>query len=106
LMLLPLGTMPEGETSPYSAMSAMALDPIYIAIERLEELPRTNGAAVFSDDAVRDVQSARGGPYIQYDVVRLAKLRALTLAFDRFHAEEWGRFTTRAAALAAYIARE
>jgi len=106
LMLLPLGTMPEGESSPYSAMSAMAIDPIYIAIERVEDLPRTDGFPEFSDDAVRDLQSARGGPHIQYAVVRRAKLRALTIAFDRFHADEWNRFTTRAAALAAYIARE
>ena len=33
LMLLPLGTMPAGETSPYSAMSTMAIDPIYIALD-------------------------------------------------------------------------
>jgi len=106
LMLLPLGTVPEGETSPYSAMSAMAIDPIYIAIDRLEDLPRTDGAAMFPEDAVRDLQTARGGARIQYPVVRRAKIRALTMAFDRFHAEEWARFTTRAAALAAYIARE
>jgi 4-alpha-glucanotransferase len=106
LMLLPLGTMPEGETSPYSAMSAMAIDPIYIAIDRLEDLPRAEGTAVFPEDGVRDVQAARGGARIQYTIVRRAKFGALTMAFDRFHAEEWGRFTTRAASLAAYIARE
>src|SRR6185295_5887220 len=48
LMLLPLGTVPDGETSPYSAMSAMALDPIYISIDRLEDLPRISGTPVFS----------------------------------------------------------
>lgn len=106
LMLLPLGTVPEGETSPYSAMSAMAIDPIYIAIDRVEDLPRSDGTAVFPEDAVRDVQTARGGDRVAYAVVRRAKLRALMLAFDRFHAEEWSRFTLRAAALAAYIARE
>ena len=106
LMLLPLGTVPDGETSPYSAMSAMAIDPIYIAIYRLEDLSLAAGPAVFPEDAVLDVQTARGGARIQYAIVRRAKLRALTLAFDRFLAEEWERFTTRAAALAAYIARE
>ena len=88
LMLLPLGTMPEGETSPYSAMSAMAIDPIYIAIDRVEDLSRPEGAAVFPEDAVRDVQTARGGARVDYTIVRRAKIRALTMAFDRFHAEE------------------
>jgi 4-alpha-glucanotransferase len=106
LMLLPLGTVPEGETSPYSAMSAMAIDPIYIAIDRIEDLPRADGAVVWPEDAVRDVEAARGGARIQYTIVRRAKIRALTIAFDCFLAEEWERFTTRAAALAAYIARE
>jgi 4-alpha-glucanotransferase len=106
LMLLPLGTMPEGETSPYSAMSAMAIDPVYISVERLEDLPRANGAAVVPEEIAQDVDSARGGSRIQYAIVRRAKICALTLAFDRFHADEWGRFTTRAASLAAYIARE
>jgi 4-alpha-glucanotransferase len=106
LMLLPLGTMPEGETSPYSAMSAMAIDPIYIAVESLEDLPRANGAPVLPDQAARDVQAARAGSHIQYRLVRRAKLQALTLAFDRFHAQEWEHLTLRAADLAAYIARE
>jgi 4-alpha-glucanotransferase len=32
LMVLPLGTMPDGETSPYSASSTLAIDPIYISL--------------------------------------------------------------------------
>ena len=33
LMLLPIGTMTGDTSSPYSAASAMAIDPIYIALE-------------------------------------------------------------------------
>ena len=32
LQLLPISTMPAGETSPYSALSAMAIDPVYISM--------------------------------------------------------------------------
>jgi len=45
LMLLPLGAMAAGQSSPYSAMSAMALDPIYIGLARLDDFVRLGGAA-------------------------------------------------------------
>jgi 4-alpha-glucanotransferase len=105
LMLLPLGTMPDGVTSPYSAMSAMAIDPIYIAVDRIEDLPRT-AAIDGGDEGLRSAGGAGGSARVDYAAVRRAKRRALALAFDRFVAEEWGAFTMRAASLAAYIARE
>ena len=40
LMLLPLGTMVPGGSSPYSAASAMAIDPIYIALDQVEDYAR------------------------------------------------------------------
>ncbi len=38
LQLLPVGTLPAGETSPYSALSAMAIDPVYISLADVPEL--------------------------------------------------------------------
>src|SRR5215210_6004930 len=43
LQLLPINEMPRGETSPYSALSAMAIDPQFIAIEGLEEYDAIGG---------------------------------------------------------------
>ena len=37
LQLLPINEMPPGQTSPYSALSAMAIDPQFIAVEQLED---------------------------------------------------------------------
>ena len=37
LQLLPINEMPLGETSPYSALSAMAIDPQFIAIDNVED---------------------------------------------------------------------
>ena len=52
-------------------------------------------------------RAARASRAIRYDAVRRAKHEALArCAFDRFLAEEWEQLTPRAAALAAYIARE
>ena len=43
LQLLPINEMPPGETSPYSALSAMAVDPQFIALHALEDFESTGG---------------------------------------------------------------
>src|SRR6187431_799757 len=43
LQLLPINEMPPGETSPYSALSAMAVDPQFIAVHALEDFGATGG---------------------------------------------------------------
>ena len=52
LMLLPLGTMSDGQSSPYSACSAMAIDPIYIDIESVDDFQHAGGIAAL-DEAAR-----------------------------------------------------
>src|SRR4051812_23379118 len=37
LQLLPINEMPPGESSPYSALSAMAIDPQFIALDHVED---------------------------------------------------------------------
>ena len=41
VQVLPLGTLPPGETSPYSALSAMAIDPIYVAVDQAHDFRRS-----------------------------------------------------------------
>jgi len=48
LMLLPLGTMASGQASPYSAQSAMAIDPIFISIEAVEDFGPAGGLDALS----------------------------------------------------------
>ena len=38
VQLLPINEMQEGQSSPYSALSAMAIDPIFIALDDVDEL--------------------------------------------------------------------
>jgi 4-alpha-glucanotransferase len=49
LMLLPIGVVAPGETSPYSATSAMAIDPMYIAVERVPEFIRACAGCAGTD---------------------------------------------------------
>jgi 4-alpha-glucanotransferase len=106
LMLLPLGTMQPGQTSPYSAASTLAIDPIYIALGRVPEFERAGGTAALSDSVRRDLDAVRRSRPVSYDAVRQIKEEALSAAFGVFLTEEWERLTVRASALAGYIARE
>lgn len=106
LMLLPLGTMSEGQSSPYSACSAMAIDPIYISLESLVDFERAGGVAALDRSARDAIGTARASVRVDYAAVRHAKSRAFDLAFRAFQRDEWAAITTRASSLAAYMARE
>ncbi len=103
LQLLPINEMPPGETSPYSALSAMAIDPQFIVIERVEDFSATR-AKWCSDNGLREqIETVRSSPAIDYAGVRRLKDTALRQSFERFRRVEWAADTRRAAALRAYI---
>jgi 4-alpha-glucanotransferase len=106
LMLLPIGPLADGVTSPYSAMSSMAIDPIYVSLDVVEDLARAGGRSALSEDARRHLDYAVAATRVDYAGVRRAKSEALDLAFSRFVQDEWSALTTRGASLAGYIARE
>src|SRR5215212_3774034 len=49
LQLLPLNEMAPGQQSPYSAISAMAIDPIFISVAAVDEWKTLGGEASLSD---------------------------------------------------------
>jgi 4-alpha-glucanotransferase len=106
LMLLPICTMEAGQTSPYSASSAMAIDPLYIGLDSLTDFIRAGGVTHLSEQARSDLDELRTAHTVQYDRVRRLKKEALDMACAAFVREEWAQHTTRASALAAYIRRE
>jgi 4-alpha-glucanotransferase len=106
LLLLPLGTIRDGETSPYSATSTMAIDPIYVSMEAVPDFHRAGGIGSLSEAGRSALDAARPSSVVVHDLVRRAKQEALDLAFESFHREEWELLTTRAAAMAAFVARE
>lgn len=106
LQLLPLNEMASGYQSPYSAMSAMAIDPIYISVPDVAEFIANGGdASLDAGDRVR-LEQARRASRVEYALIRPVKHRALCAAFERFFEQEWKRSTPRAAAFQAYLAEE
>lgn len=103
LQLLPINEVPSGETSPYSALSAMAIDPQFITVDRLEDFAALGGEQQLEADLRSRLEAVRTSPAIDYAEVRLLKNVALRRSFARFRETEWAGGTRRGAALRAYI---
>lgn len=103
VQLLPVNEVAPGEQSPYSAVSAMAIDPVYIRVPGVPDFMALGGEASLglTDRAV--LADLRASPVVDYASVRGVKNRALTAAFGWFRDREWSRGTARAAAFEAYV---
>src|SRR5437867_4966918 len=106
IQLLPLLEMSPGERSPYTALSAFAIDPIYLSLGEVEDFAAAGGEAAMPAPARAALDAARGTSAIDYDAVRKAKRAALEVAFARFLETEWRGGSVRAAAFARFRAVE
>ena len=106
LQLLPLNEMAPGHQSPYSAMSAMAIDPIYIRVPDVADFIALGGEASLTAEDRERLEQARAASRVEYDTLRPVKHHALCAAFERFIEHEWTPHTQRAAAFHAWVAAE
>ena len=97
LQILPLNELAPSESSPYSPLSAMAIDPQFISIWMMDE------AEEFEREWKAEIDHVRQTPAIDYAAVRELKHRALRLAFERFLKSDWLLETGRASAFRAFI---
>ena len=96
VQLLPLNEMAGGQNSPYSALSAMAIDPIFIAPSAVPDFEAAGGERVLDDRERADLEAARGSASIDYGRVRELKTKAFRAAFAHFLEHEWRAKTARA----------
>lgn len=106
VQLLPVNEMADGQNSPYSAMSAMAIDPIYIAVGEVPEFVEAGGEASLTADERGNLEHARRATIVEYRRIRALKSRVLRAAFERFASSGWREQSERGAALGAFMARE
>ena len=106
VQVLPLNEISPGETSPYSSMTAMALDPIYIRVADVPEYQAQGGESVLTGAQRAVLAAVRADARVRYADVRGLKMQCLALAYARFRDEELMRDTARARAFRAYAARE
>lgn len=105
-LMLPINEMSAGQHSPYSALTAMAVDPIYVTLPDVEDFALIGGEGALDAEDRETLARVRRAPAIQYDAVRSLKTRALVRAFDRFDEEELKARTPRAAAFQEFVASQ
>jgi len=102
LQLLPINEMPAHDTSPYSALSAMAIDPHFISLADLEDFTALGGEGGLEADARVQLDAVRGASVVEYAAVRALKGPVLKRSFNRFLDHEWRAGSPRAVSLQAY----
>jgi 4-alpha-glucanotransferase len=105
-MVLPVNEASHGQNSPYAALSAFAIDPVYVGVGALEDFEAAGGVAALGREDQALLEAVRAAPGVRWDDVRALKRRALDLAFARFEREEHGRRSARARALEAFARQE
>lgn len=106
IQILPIHEMPPIETSPYSAMTAMAIDPIYVTMAHVPDFAGL-GAELAMDGAEQaEVKRLRDTPRIEYAAIRWLKEKWLRRSFDRFLRLEVSRGTSRSARFDAFVAAQ
>ena len=106
LQLLPLNEMAPRQQSPYSAISAMAIDPIFIHLPWVAEFAALGGEEALSPEDRETLVEVRASPCIQHERIRRLKMAWLRKAFGRFADVEWRRDTERGRALRAYASEQ
>jgi len=106
LQVLPLNEMAPGQQSPYSAISAMAIDPVFIRVTDVPEFASLGGESSLAPGDRAALAAARSAPYIDHQSVRRLKQTALRAAFERFLAAEWRRDTPRGRALRVWVSEQ
>jgi 4-alpha-glucanotransferase len=107
IQVLPTHELSQGETSPYGALSAFAIDPIYVNVEAIPDLDAAAIAKRLGPEGLAELEEVRKSPNVDYVRVRALKRRAFAEAFARFRERELtDNNGVRARAFFAFVDRE
>ena len=106
VQLLPITEIPEAETSPYSSLTAMALDPISIALGDVEEFVAVGGESQLSDEERVRLADVRESGKVDHRRIRALKAQSLRRAYAEFVRGHRSGITDRARAYAAFTQAE
>jgi 4-alpha-glucanotransferase len=106
LQFLPINEMCPGESSPYSALSAMAIDPQFITLDDVDDFARIGGEEALEPALRARLDAVRISPAIRYAEIRDLKHTVLRRCFASFRDTEWRGGTRRSAAFRAYLSQQ
>lgn len=84
LMTLPLLEPSPGQESPYSPASAFAIDPLYVALDSVEDMSALGGRTALEIEDRGWLRAARGATNVRHDQVRPLKKRWLARCYRHF----------------------
>lgn len=106
IQLLPINEMAHGQSSPYSALSAMAIDPIFISIGDIPSFEARGGESSLDAEQRSRLDEVRGATVVRHHDVRELKTDVLRSLFEEFLAESWKPDTAEAGEMRAYVDAE
>jgi 4-alpha-glucanotransferase len=102
VQVLPVNEVARGQDSPYSAISAFAIDPVYLALDAAEDFLAAGGRDALTPQDRALLAELQGSDRVRWNDIRPLKERACEIAFRSFLEREWHASTSRAAALREY----
>jgi 4-alpha-glucanotransferase len=106
VQLLPVNEMQEGQNSPYSALSAMAIDPVFIALGDVPEFRDAGGESSLAAADRERLEQVRASAIVDFRTVRALKSLALHSSFHAFRDRHIATLSYRARAFREFVARE
>jgi len=88
IQILPINEIAGGNSSPYGALSAFGIDPMYITLTAVDDLKGLDNHQALGHDGAALLAKLRAAPGVDYDGVRELKKRALIAGLKRFHGHD------------------
>jgi 4-alpha-glucanotransferase len=104
VQVLPVNHASRGQNSPYAALSAFAIDPVYLAVDALEDFAAAGGVDALGAQDRAALAEVRDAAEIPWERVRALKRAGLAVAFRSFLEREWRRRSGRAHELEEFAA--
>lgn len=95
IQILPINEIAINETCPYTALSAFALDPIYISIGNIEDIENNPETSKLIETLKPEIENLRNLAKVDYRKVRDLKYKVLLNAFKNFVVKEYNNNTNR-----------
>ena len=102
VQILPITELPESETSPYSALTAMAIDPIFIALPAVEEFAVLGGEQHLPPEDRDALAHVRSSAKVLHREVRTIKSKWLRRSYEQFARTHLNADTPRGRAFASF----
>jgi 4-alpha-glucanotransferase len=103
IQLLPINVASDLDPSPYAAVSAHAIDPVYLSFDDCEDFAAVGGRSALPPALAAEIDALAAAPHVLWGRVRALKHEAGTLAFARFLRDEWNPRSPRARELMTFM---